>query len=46
MNACGYSLGATFAPNWMDVPPMDLHWKPSNYKTWNGILYVHDFNGQ
>lgn len=20
MNACGYSLGATFAPNWMDVP--------------------------
>ena len=22
MNACGYSLGATFAPTWMDVPPM------------------------
>ncbi len=22
MNACGYSLGSTFAPNWMDVPPM------------------------
>jgi Xaa-Pro dipeptidase len=20
--ACGYSLGATFAPTWMDVPPM------------------------
>ena len=20
MNACGYSLGATFSPNWMDVP--------------------------
>jgi Xaa-Pro dipeptidase len=20
MNACGYSLGTTFAPNWMDVP--------------------------
>jgi Xaa-Pro dipeptidase len=20
LNACGYSLGATFAPNWMDVP--------------------------
>jgi len=20
MNACGYSLGATFAPNWMDWP--------------------------
>ena len=22
MNACGYSLGSTFSPNWMDVPPM------------------------
>ncbi len=22
MNACGYSLGATFSPNWMDTPPM------------------------
>jgi Xaa-Pro dipeptidase len=22
MNACGYSLGSTFAPCWMDVPPM------------------------
>ena len=20
MNACGYSMGATFAPNWMDWP--------------------------
>jgi Xaa-Pro dipeptidase len=20
MNACGYSLGSTFAPNWMDWP--------------------------
>jgi Xaa-Pro dipeptidase len=20
--ACGYSLGATFRPSWMDVPPM------------------------
>jgi hypothetical protein len=20
LNACGYSLGATFAPNWMDCP--------------------------
>jgi len=24
MAACGYSLGATFRPTWMDVPPM-LH---------------------
>ncbi|MEI4263742.1 M24 family metallopeptidase [Roseovarius sp. D0-M9] len=22
MSACGYSLGATYAPSWMDVPPM------------------------
>lgn len=22
MSACGYSLGATYRPNWMDVPPM------------------------
>jgi Xaa-Pro dipeptidase len=22
MSACGYSLGATFRPTWMDVPPM------------------------
>ncbi|MEZ5924149.1 MAG: Xaa-Pro peptidase family protein [Hyphomicrobiaceae bacterium] len=21
-SACGYSLGATYSPNWMDVPPM------------------------
>ena len=21
-SACGYSLGATFRPSWMDVPPM------------------------
>ncbi|MCZ4352034.1 Xaa-Pro peptidase family protein [Roseovarius aestuarii] len=24
MSACGYSLGATYSPSWMDVPPM-LH---------------------
>jgi len=24
----------------------DLHWKSSNYKTWDGIFYAHDFNGQ
>lgn len=22
MAACGYSLGATYRPSWMDVPPM------------------------
>jgi Xaa-Pro dipeptidase len=25
MNACGYSLGSTFSPNWMDWP-MLIHW--------------------
>ena len=25
---------------------LNLHWKPINYKTWVGILYAHDFNGQ
>jgi len=24
----------------------DLHWKPINYKTWNGILHAHDLDGQ
>ena len=27
MNACGYSLGATYAPNWMDWP-MFFHGNP------------------
>ena len=27
-------------------PTYDFHWKPLNYKTWDGILYAHDFNGQ
>jgi hypothetical protein len=26
-------------------PTYDLHWKSPNYKTWNDILYAHDFNG-
>ena len=26
-------------------PPYDLHWKPINYKTWDGIFYAYDFNG-
>ena len=24
----------------------DLHWKPINYKTWDGIFYAHDLDGQ
>ena len=27
-------------------PTNDLHWKPINYKTWDGIFYAHDFDGQ
>ena len=27
-------------------PTYDLHWKPSNYKTWDGILYAYDLDGQ
>ena len=27
-------------------PTYDLHWKPINYKTRNGILYAHDPDGQ
>ena len=27
-------------------PPYDLHWKPINYKTWDGILYAYDLDGQ
>ena len=25
-------------------PTYDLHWKPINYKTWDGILHVHDLD--
>ena len=25
MNACGYSLGSTFSPNWMDVPQLAMN---------------------
>ena len=45
MNACGYSLGTTFAPNWMDWP-MLIYRKPcSSYCSRNGFLYAYDFNG-
>ena len=27
-------------------PTYDLHWKPINYKTWDGILYAYDLDGQ
>ena len=27
-------------------PTYDLHWKPLNYKTWDGIFYAYDLDGQ
>jgi Xaa-Pro dipeptidase len=44
MNACGYSLGSTFSPNWMDWPML---YTGNPYKIVPGqcILYAHDLNG-
>ena len=40
MNACGYSLGATFSPNWMDVPPMIFINNPLILKS-GMIFFMH-----
>ena len=40
MNACGYSLGATFSPNWMDVPPMIFTGNPLIIKP-GMIFFIH-----
>ena len=40
MNACGYSLGATFSPNWMDVPPMIFTKNPLILKP-GMIFFMH-----
>ena len=40
MNACGYSLGATFSPNWMDVPPMIFSDNPLILKP-GMIFFIH-----
>ena len=40
MNACGYSLGATFSPNWMDVPPMIFANNPLILKT-GMVFFMH-----
>ncbi len=39
MNACGYSLGATFAPNWMDWPMIYAR-NPYKIKSGN-IFFMH-----
>ena len=44
MNACGYSLGTTFAPNWMDWPMLYTR-KSIRNPTWKRFFYAHDFNG-
>ena len=40
MNACGYSLGATFAPTWMDGPPMIFTGNPLIIKP-GMIFFMH-----
>ena len=40
MNACGYSLGATFSPNWMDVPPMIFAKNPLILKS-GMVFFMH-----
>ena len=39
MNACGYSLGATFSPNWMDWPMLYTN-NPYNIEVGN-IFFLH-----
>ena len=38
--ACGYSLGATFRPSWMDVPPMIYSGNPTPARP-GMILFLH-----
>jgi len=39
-SACGYSLGATFRPTWMDVPPMIYSGNPLPLRP-GMVLFVH-----
>ena len=41
LNACGYSLGATYAPSWMDWP-MFFHGNPVEVGARHGVLPAHD----
>ncbi len=38
--ACGYSLGATFRPSWMDVPPMIYSGNPTPMRP-GMVLFLH-----
>jgi len=40
MAACGYSLGATYRPNWMDVPPMLFSGNPTPARP-GMVLFPH-----
>ena len=40
MAACGYSLGATFRPSWMDVPPMLYQGNPMPAEP-GMVLFLH-----
>lgn len=40
MSACGYSLGATYRPNWMDVPPMLYSGNPMLMQA-GMVLFMH-----
>lgn len=40
MSACGYSLGATYRPTWMDVPPMLYSGNPM-LATPGMVLFLH-----
>ncbi|MBV9569174.1 MAG: aminopeptidase P family protein [Hyphomicrobiales bacterium] len=40
LGACGYSLGATFRPSWMDVPPMIYLGNPNPARP-GMVLFLH-----
>jgi Xaa-Pro dipeptidase len=40
LGACGYSLGATFRPSWMDVPPMIYSGNPTAARP-GMVLFLH-----
>ena len=40
LGACGYSLGATFRPSWMDVPPMIYLGNPTPARP-GMVLFLH-----
>ena len=44
MNACGYSLGNTFSPTWMDWPML---YSGNSVRLEPGMVffYAYDFNG-